>query len=160
MSRPPGGNFAAINFSTGVVPATRSFGGVWVSWLVKPINPTSTATKTAANRDHDTPPSHGRIQTSTAAPTQNASAIAVASRTVPVMLGRSDTPANLCTSEAGAATAQMANAATPPRGTNAMIRSYRVMGSRGRGASARSIHPANRTQTAVATVIMLRLCSR
>src|SRR3984885_5742134 len=123
MSRPPGGSFAAINFSIGGVPAPGSFGGVWISWLVNPINPTSTATKTAANRDHDTPPSHGRIQTSTAAPTQNASAITVASRTVPAIFGLNDTPANVCTSEPGAATAQMANAATTARGINAMIRS-------------------------------------
>ncbi len=49
--------------------------------------------------------------------------MAVASRTVWVMLGRKETPANTCTSEPGAASAQMANAATTPKGSNAMIRS-------------------------------------
>ena len=160
MNRPPGCRFAAISFCTGVVPASRSFGAVWVNWLVNPIRPTSTATKTAARRYHDTLPRRGRIQTRTAAPTQKARAIAVASRTVSVMAGRSDTPANSQTSVRGDTKAQMANPATTAAGTNAMIRSYRVMGSRNRGVAVRSIHPAKRTQTAVATVIMLRLCRR
>ena len=76
------------------------------------------------------------------------------------MTGRRDTPANRQTSVRGDTKAQTANPATAAAGTSAMIRSYRVMGSRNRGAAVRSIHPAKRTQTAVATVIMLRLCRR
>ena len=94
-----------------------------MNWLVTPIRPTSTATKTAARRHHDTLPRRGRIQTSTAAPTQNARAIAVASRTVPAIAGRSDTPATRQTSVRGDTRAQMANPATTAAGTSAMIRS-------------------------------------
>ena len=155
--RPPGGNFATISFSMGVVPANKSLGGVWVNWLVNPISPRSSATKAAASADHGTRPSRGRTHTSNAPPTQNASAMTVASRTVSVRTGRNDTPANLQTRVRGETKAQMARAATIPKGINAMIRSYRVMRSRSWGAFVRSIQPAKRTHTAVATVIMLRL---
>ena len=72
-----------MSCSTGVVPPTRSFGGDFDSWLVSPINPRSTATKTAANRSQGTVPSQGRIQTSAAAMAVRTTAKSVASRTVP-----------------------------------------------------------------------------
>ena len=53
------------------------------SWLVIPINPRSTATKTAANRAQGTVPSLGRIQTNAAATAVKTTAKTVASRTVP-----------------------------------------------------------------------------
>ena len=69
-------------------------------------------------------------------------------------------PAKTWRREPVATCAQTVRAATMPNGTSAMVRSYRLNGPLGRGESVRSIHPANRTHTAVATVTMLRLCSR
>ena len=96
---------------TGVVPLNRSFGGDCASWLVRPINPRSTATKTAANRTHGTVPSQGRIQTSAAATAVRTTAKSVASRTVPTTKTFAGTPAKTWRSEAGAVAAQMAKAA-------------------------------------------------
>ena len=147
---------------TGVVPLTRSLGGDCASWLVTPINPRSTATKTAANRTHGTVRSQGRIQTSAAATAVKTTAKTVASRTVLTTEAFAVTPAKTWSTEAGAVAAQMAKAAARPNGTRAVIRSHHRIGSRSRSVpeSVRSTHPANSTQMAVATVIMLRLWRR
>ncbi len=84
----------------------------------------------------------------------------VASRTVPVMPGRAVTPAKRWTREPVATSAHMQSAATTAKGSTATIRSYRFIGFPACGESDRSIQPAKRTQTAVAAVIMLRLCRR
>ena len=91
-------------------------GGVCVSWLVTRHQP-------EVERDEDgrqprprngaqpgaDPDEHRRAGA-------EASAISVASRTVPVMSDVADTPAKTWTSEPGAASAQMARAATRPNG--------------------------------------------
>ena len=142
------------------MPATRSFGGVAASWLVSPINPEVD--------DHE---DGGQAQPRAAAqewpyPDQRRGPGTEGKRDqrrladgAGVSAPRSD-PRKPPDQRAGPDQGPDGQASHRQGGHDARDPVVTVIGSRTVGASVRSIQPANRTQTAVATVIMLRLCSR